>query len=233
MGTMTEMITSLRKKLSGATDAIHDEISRLRSQIAASKKALYHAEHAPVPVAEIVADRIPRLVAAHGRYWLDQRGMSLVRGERSLGSPKPGEPTLPWTQNEPIPWGALCAANPQLATDLLRALVTQVSYEPGPATIERPALTESLMRGLMTLEAAEEALIDSAASSGVVIAHRPEVVQRRETERLRQEREAQAVAARKAREVALNASHAEEAGRGRAVPSPYLAGGGRRRVSSE
>jgi hypothetical protein len=63
--------------------------------------------------------------------------------------------------------------------------------EAGPASGARPELLERLRAELVELEAAEEKLVDELNANGIVVAHRPEVVARREDERRAREREAE------------------------------------------
>ncbi len=220
---VTKLLGDLRKKLTGATTALHDEIARLRGEIDDKRAALDNARRAPLPVEEIRAERIPRLVEEHARAWLDGNGTSLVYGERSLGAPTPrGYISLPWIPSEPLPWGALCAADPDQAAGIIANLVRQVAYEAGPPSAERPALIEKLERELAELEQVEEQIIDEAVGSGVTIAHRPEVLERRTREARQRQREAEAVAARAAHEQAINAAHEQARHRGRSVASSYL-----------
>ena len=233
MSTMTRFLSDLRKKLTGATTELHSEITRLRSEIATKQKDLHQAQRAPLPVEEIIADRIPGVVAEHGAHWLERYKHALIYGDHALGAPDPrGSRRLPWLPSEPVPWGLICAAMPTLAQDLLAAAIQAVPYEPGPPSSERPELIGRLERELAALDATEEALIDEVATSGVVIAHRPEVLQRREREARQRQRHEEATANRAAREAALNARHEEDRARGRGAPSSYLAGASGERPAS-
>ncbi|MBM3499726.1 MAG: hypothetical protein FJX74_13785 [Armatimonadetes bacterium] len=157
--------------------------------------------------------------------WSARNGQSVIYGERCLASPDAGSPRLPWQYGEPLPWGALATARPDLAASILEGLVRQVEYVPGPSSAERPALIAKLQRDLAALEATELALLDEAAASGVMIQHRPEVAAARADEAERRRREQEAATARQAREAAIDRQHAEAAGRGRAVRSAYVESG--------
>jgi hypothetical protein len=223
MTTLAKLITDLRRKLTGTTTELQSEIARLRSEITERSKALQHAQRAPLPVEEIMATRIPRVVEEHGRRWLDEHGSTLISSDRdrALGSPGlRGSIYLPWA--DALPWGALCAARPDLAREILAALVGQVAYEPGPPLAERPALIARLERELAELEQGEEQIVDEACGSGVVIEHRPAVRERRQAEAARQRREEEAATNRKAREAEINRQFEEARARGRAARSPYL-----------
>lgn len=214
---IVDNVKAIAKKLTSATDSITGEIAKLRASIAEKRKALGNATGAPRPVEEIIRDRIPETVAESGRIWLRDRGSSLIRGDHSLGSTKAGSVRLPWTFQEAPPWGAICAGCPDLATEILETLIRQVPYEAGPATSDRAAVIARLERDLAELEAVEEGIVDQAAEAGVAIQHRPEVVQRRNTEARRRELEEQKARDRAARETALNEAH-----RSRAARSRYL-----------
>jgi hypothetical protein len=69
-----------------------------------------------------------------------------------------------------------------MKADFRRALLAR-PYKAGPASGERPALLERLRAELGEVEAAEERLVDELLAHGIVVAHRDEVVKRRETER--------------------------------------------------
>lgn len=222
---VTRALGELRKKLAASMKGVQDEIAALRDKIKQTRAQLLEAQNLPLPIDEIIA-RIPAVVAEHAAWWLDRNGSALVWGNaRALGVPKlTGSITLPWSMTEAVSWAMLCASHPKFAGEVLSNLVRRVEYTPGPASSERPAIVERLTAELAELEAAEEAVIDEAVANGVVIQHRPEVVERRTAEAERKKREAEAVAARQAREAALNAAHeaARRRRREEGTPSSYL-----------
>ena len=95
----------------------------------------------------------------------------------------------------------LCAGAPDVAATLLQRLVRAVpTPAAGTASHDRAAQVARLQRDLDELGAAEERFIDEAAASGIAIAHRPDVVQRRDNERRACQLEAERVEQRAARE---------------------------------
>ncbi len=219
----TKTLADLKTWLGRTTAMIEQELTALRQRITGTRKARNVAEHAPLRVEDIVGTKIPAAVAEAGAAWLRERGSSLIHGEQSLGHPTwAGSTRLPWSYLEAPSWGAWCASDPAGAAEFLSNLVRQVTYEAGPPSAERPALIARLDAELAELEAAEEAMVDAMGAEGLIVAHRPEVVQRREAEARRRERAAQSAAARAEQEAAINRAHAEAAAAPRAVRSPYL-----------
>ncbi|MEW5980804.1 MAG: hypothetical protein AB1806_00370 [Acidobacteriota bacterium] len=104
-------------------------------------------------------------------------------------------------------------------------LVARVPAEVGAPSAERPDPIARLRDELATLEAAEEQAVDNAISAGVIVAHRPAVVQRRENEKRRRELDEQAVARRAERQRALDAQFGNQAPR--AMASQYIASNGK------
>lgn len=216
---VVKTVQDLRKKLAAASASFQDEIASMRRQITDLRARLEHAKNAPLPVEEIRERVIPQTVAEMGAWWCAEWGDALVRGERALGSPKiAGSRTLPWGTRDPMPFAALCAADPAFAARLLSGLVGAVSYVPGPSSAARPAIVAKLETDLRELESSEEDVVDDASAAGVIIQHRPEVIQHREADAAAKKREAEAVAARQQREEELNRAHATA----RAATSPYL-----------
>lgn len=211
-------VTALLSKLTRAAgdtrqaaQSITSSIAELRAAIVAKHRELEQARGGPRPAAEIRTERVPQAVAEAGAAWLHDYGSSLLHGERALGSPDPAPPRLPWSYREPIPWAALCAGHPAFATEILDGLVRSLpAWNAGPAEAERPAAVERLGRELAELEALEEQTIDDASAAGVVVQHRTEVLQRRESERRARERADRAAEDRAAREAALNERHAAQ-----------------------
>jgi hypothetical protein len=204
-------LRDLKAKLSRATE----EIQSLRAKIAEKQEALLTARDAPVPLAEI-EERIRLDVAATAACWLDERGRSVLA---AFSGPETWNPRAPaplrWSFSpvgpaylQALPWGALCAAQPDAAVEILTAIVHQVDYEPGAPSADRPALIARLTAELAELERAELEIVDEAVAGGLAIDHRPEVIERRRNAERQREVEAQAIANRKSREAALDAQHA-------------------------
>ena len=171
-----------------------------------------------MPRTEIVA-RVEQAVTESAEVWL-ARSQDVVHGPGRLGDPNlRGRISLPWSAFEPLQWGAMCAGEPDRASAILMALVESTAFEPGPPSLERAAAIERLEAELAELEETEELLIDEAAIVGVQIAHRGEVVDRRQREELDREAEEHRVADRKLRQEALDAAHASRSRVGR---SRYL-----------
>lgn len=221
---LTQTVRDLTSRLSSATRDAQQQIVNLRARIRESAQRLREAEDCPLPLDELVEDRIPTLVAQAGRGWLQQHGGILLHGQRSIGSPKPGGAQLPWVGSEPMPFGAVCAADPELASAMLAALVGQVEYQAGPRSTDRPALIANLRAQLAELEAAEETAVDDASASGLQIEHRPEVMQRREQVARQRQLEEAALRDRRERQAALDRAAAERTG---PVRSKYIYGGQR------
>lgn len=228
--TLSKTVAEIRRKLAASTTELQNEVAALRQKIAETRTQLLNAQNAPLPVEEIIAKRIPAVVAEHAAWWLRDRGSQLVGVDRGLGAPNlTGSITLPWSMTEAVSWAMLCASHPKFATEVLANLVRRVEYTPGPSSAERPAIVERLEGELAELETAEERIVDDAAAAGVVIQHRPEVLARRETEARRQKFEEEAVAGRQQREAHINKLHAQQEalnakrrGGGQSVSSSYL-----------
>lgn len=206
-----EKMKSLAKKLTSATSTIVDEIGKARREIAEKRRELQHATDAPVPISEIV-ERIQAHVREVGAVWLAEYGSSLISGDRGAGSP-------PWSYTGSPPWGAICASDPDYAVSFLRWIAERVPYEPGPASAERPEIIRRLELELAEIELLEENLIDDAAGAGVNVAHRPEVIQRRDAEARQRHHEERAAEARLERQKFLDDAHAR---RPRTGLSEYL-----------
>lgn len=204
--TIASLLKSAAAKFAGATRDLKDELLKMRERIGATREQLRRLQEDRLPIAEVVRDVIPRVVAEAGAFWLQDRGNALLAGNFALAAPSvTGSRQLPWAITDPLPWGAFCVAFPDQAAQLLEGLLRAVPYEEGLPSAERPALIERLTRELAELEAAEERFVDEAAEAGVVIEHRPEVITRRQNEARRLEREARDAAVRQEREAAINA----------------------------
>jgi hypothetical protein len=214
---LVSTIRDLGQKLRAATATITESIASARAEIAAKQHALGHAQRGPRPPAEVM-EQFNVWVDAMTAHQAKEYGLGLVT-LRFGAAPGADHGGSPWTPNAEMTWGFACLF---LGAELKRRfaeLVKSVPYEAGPAEADRLGVIERLTRELAAADAREEALIDEAAAAGVVIAHRPEVVERRTQEARRRELAERAEADRKEREAALNRRHTE---RGGPVPSPYL-----------
>ena len=170
-------IEAIRQKLSRGTSAVSAGLADLRDRISEKREELRHAERAPLPI-EDLAPRIAARVEADGDAWLARFGGQLVAGERSIGRWSPRNVVLP----EVGGWGAICAADPEAAASHLEALIAGAleRHPPGVPLGERQRLVERLQSELGQLDEAEEGLVDEANILGLDLAHRPEVLRRRE-----------------------------------------------------
>jgi hypothetical protein len=183
-------------------------------EIKAHEQQLSQAQGAPYPPAEL-ADRMREWL----RTYLDYREHELGRIVPLTMGPREPRPKAPGGNDEAL----LLMLLREAAEAGIPAFVARLGdYQPGPPAAERPALIATLERELAELQAGEEGMIDAAAANGVAIAHRPEVIQRREAEAAQRKREEAAIAMRKAREEAINRAHEEARARGRVAHSPYL-----------
>jgi hypothetical protein len=225
---LRDLVTDVQRTASGAAEKKADaesKLVRLRALMAERRAELERMRRAPLPIEEILADRIPRVVAEHARLWVDRHEHALLYDDYALGSPSAhGSRRLPWRHDDPIPWGVLCLASPQLAQDLLANAVRALSYPPGPPSADRPDLIAKLKAELDGLERVEEQVVDSLIAAGVQVAHREEVRARREAEAAERARQEQAVADRARREAELNRLHEERRTAGRVARSPYIEG---------
>lgn len=217
-----DLLKNVTKKLTAARNSVTEEIARLRAEIVAVNAKLQHVQSAPLPLDEMDA-RARAAVKEAGDEWLTQYGSSLINGDRSLGTyGHRGSVYLPDHGQALMTWGGLCASDPVPAAAMLSALVRRIPFEPGPPSAERPALIVKLQKELAELGAAEERMIDDSIEAGVVIAHRPAVIERRANEARRQALEEAAVENRQAREAELNRQYAERRSRRLSGQSEYI-----------
>lgn len=184
----TEWFKRLAGDIQKATAGVTSSIQDMRAKIAALQEQSTREARAYLPRVEIEA-RIAEEIQDAGRAWLKDHNRIVLR---KLGNPDRCEAPLRW--NAEVPWGLLCAAQPQFAAALLSGVIDLAPYEPGSPSAERPRLVARIERELAEAEKAEEAAIDEAIAAGIVVEHRPEVVARRERERAERER-AEAAAA--------------------------------------
>lgn len=199
MAPVDDLLT-LTKKVETATSAITDEIGRLRARIMEARRALNRAQDLLLPLEEI-EDRIRQHIQLIGDLWLRDHPSLVLQ----LGHPR--ERRDPLGPTATLEWGAVCAGSPDLAFEIQRGLVGRMPYTAGAPAAERPALIAKLEQELAALEATDEALVDRARLAGVTIEHRPEVVERRETERRQRELEDARGAALRDRQAAVDARY--------------------------
>jgi hypothetical protein len=206
--TVREISTALR----GATAAVTDQVASLRAAIAAARAALAEAS-GPLPPPEVIA-RFEEAVDATAAYWRREHAVGWI--VHNLGMAHP--PNVPWAANTSLTWGEACTLLGPELKQRFAALVAATPYQFGPPAVERPALLEQRRAALAQLETEEEQLIEDAAASGVVIAHRPEVVARRATEARERELAAAQERDRLARQEQLDRHYATR----RVTDSPSL-----------
>lgn len=215
-------IQTLRGSLEAIVTRAKAAIESRRKHIADLRADLVRAKGSGVPLSE-VETRLRALVAVTGRQWLDDRGSDLVQGRNALTyHALEGAGMLPWDHAEALPWGAVCAAEPDRAVAFVMALIRQVPYDVGTRADERPALIDRLTRDLADAEAREEADVDAAQTAGVDIAHRPEVLTRRASEAERRARDERRAAEQLERQGVVNDEAAVHVRRSRVGESDYL-----------
>lgn len=210
---MIKRLADLGRDLAAALRSASADVATLREQIRTRRRERDAATTAPCPPDEVVA-RFEAWVDQTGAWWRSETGAGLVM--HAFGAA--AGPKSPWGPDATVQWGALCGLFAPMLKQEFGELVRATAYVAGPASAARAGLVERLERELAEVESTEERLIDEAATAGVQIAHRPEVVQRREAERLKRERAEAAEVVRLAHEAAINARPAWRA----AARSAYL-----------
>jgi hypothetical protein len=206
-------LAKVGREFTAAIKSASADVASLRAQIRAKRTERAAAHGAPCPPDEVIA-RFEAWVDELATWWRRERGADAVK--HCFGAPE--APKSPWNPNDQVRWADLCGfAGPALKASFAE-LVHATEYTPGPTTAARPGVVERLDRELAELEATEEALIDQAVAAGVQIAHRPEVLERREAERLKRERAEAAELVRLASE-AVPAARPEQY---RAARSQYI-----------
>jgi hypothetical protein len=116
-----------------------------------------------------------------GQHWLDERGAAMLAADRSVArAGLVGDPSIHGEQL--LTWEARCALDPKWAVTQLKTLIRRVQVQTGLPESERPIVLEAIDREIADLEATEAEMVDEANAAGLVIAHRPEVIQRRAQE---------------------------------------------------
>jgi len=203
--TIADTLRKITATLSRTTKSLVDELADMRARIVKLREQVQYNERSPIPVAEVVANVVPTVIADAALLWRRDYGDSLWSGLQSLASPSAiGSRTLPWNLDSALPWGAVCVSDPAGAARILEGLVKNIRYEAGPPSSERPAILDRLMRELAELETGEERFVDEAAAAGVQIRHRPEVEAARQQEARRVELQAAAQAERARQEAEID-----------------------------
>jgi hypothetical protein len=212
--------------------SITDSIATRRQKISKTLERISFEQSAPVPTAETVA-RVPDVIDVKGRYWLENHGRSVFTGSYPYESSGLGSPAYSDASRAQLPdmkdwFSVLCVGHPELARQILEGLVTAAmqDVQAGAPSDKRAALLKRLHAELAELERLDEEEVDASAAAGVQITHRPEVLQRRETERLRQERVEVAAAAQRERQRRIDETARARRARGRHSISTYISSGG-------
>lgn len=199
----------LAERINEVNAAAHEKLAAHRTDLKNLARERQAAATAPLPLDEVL-ETIPAVVEAQAQKWLTEQGYALYGTSRSLASAQcAGRVEKVILPDGLAAFGAQCVANPAAAADYLAAIVKRLDYKAGPRSSERASRVMSLDAAIAAAGAEEEALVDRMLEAGLRVEHRPEVLQRRETERLQAERDAAAVTRRAGREAQINARHAE------------------------
>jgi len=216
MNVLSKLI-GLGQELQAATHTVTENLAELREAIDAKKAERDLAQHGPLPPGEVV-EKFNRWVDETAGEQREKYGASLVV-HRFGAAPRSHLGRSPWTSTTAVEWGFLAMFAGAQLKEQFSKLVKETAYQAGPPAAERPAEVARLESELAELEKAEEALVDEMNAAGIHVGHRPDVVQRREAARRREERIKAVRAAQAEREALIDQRHAN---RGRAMPSPYL-----------
>ncbi len=184
---MLDEIRSHTESARRAIDALLGTLAAKRQRITEKHQEIERVRLAYIPDSEL-EERIAGVVELHAERWIARHALEL---ERQLCAPglQPKQVTLPRPE-EMNSFDAVCAGAPDLAREMLRAIVARLSRagEAGLPSAERARVIEQLARELAALEADEEAVVDEALGLHVPgVEHRPDVLERR----ARSEKEAQ------------------------------------------
>jgi hypothetical protein len=192
---------------SKAVTQMSDTLAKRRQAIAAKQEELQRARDALYPLPDIEA-RIADYVQRTRTHWLAEHGDSLLH---AFGAPHevPGLVVARVSALSELFNHADVVKKPDETTEqiilLARERARERAHTFGPPLADRPALSAQLEQELATLEAAEEADVDQAiedarkANVQITIRHRPEVLARREEQRIRDQRQREAERAELAR----------------------------------
>jgi hypothetical protein len=212
---LIRQLTGATQTVEAATQSLQENMRALREQLAAKHRELDAATGAPVPRAELVerfralvderATRFGR-VAPAGHVW--SSAATVFRPLADWRAPS-GHVAI---HDVAELFDVLCF----VAGDAMKAgaprLLTLEGWSDGLPSSERPEAIARLEGELAALEAAEEEAIDKAVAVGLVIAHRPEVAERRRQEAAGHERQERWTAAQREREALLDQRPAAQRG---------------------
>jgi hypothetical protein len=173
-----------------ATQQVQKELTAAREAIAAKRGELQRQGELLPPQSELIAHAerlVDETAAAYGgdhthTFLASLAGRMLpgyLSGRDTTVAPRP---QLPFEASAPLPFAATCFLFPRETKAAFRAAVLAQHYEAGVPSADRGPLLARLSRELAELETIEEGLVDAMAANGIVVAHRPEVVQRRDRE---------------------------------------------------
>ena len=218
--TVSREASEAARRAHEGTKTTQASIAELRRAIDAKAAESVQARAALPPPAELIATA-ERLVDERGAQWWEKNEYAFFSGLAGHPGFEQGRPAeLPVPAHAPMPDGARCALEPATMKALYREAIRARRYEAGLPAAERPARLEQVARELAELQALEEQCVDQANEDGVRIDHRPEVSQRRETERRQREAAEASAADRRQREAAIDAGHATRVSR--VTRSSYL-----------
>jgi hypothetical protein len=161
-------LTDLSRQIAGATQSAQESTAALRAQINSKREELRRVQTAFPPKNEVKEIRCREIRETAAAYSAEDP----IRFVRAIQ----------FTPRRAIEWRELCALAGPVVEEAVCDAIDRAEYVPGPPAAERPGMIARLERELAELEGAEERAIDEAAAAGVSIAHRPEVITRRQRE---------------------------------------------------
>jgi hypothetical protein len=192
-------ITGAKRDIESGQQLLRQGLDTAREQIGTRRAEVQHLETVLPPAGELITNA-ERLIDQAGQEWAKGYGHGLLlklAGRMSVQelsghvSTQPLRPELPFSVVEPVPFGAACFFRAADWKAAFAAAIRTLPFEAGPPTAERPALLERLRAELVELEGAEEKLVDELNANGITVAHRPEVIGRRDREARDRERAAE------------------------------------------
>ncbi len=176
-----------------ADEQLLEAVASVQEAIARKDAELKAARIAYPPRADRLAIDAGRVDALAALYRKDHKHEILS----GLDLREPGPVTKEW----------LCAHLGPLVKSGREAILAAMEYVEGPPVAEQPAVVRRLESELAEMKIEEEAFIDGLPPR-LKVPHRPETLQRRETERRQAEQREAADANRAEREKAINEHHA-------------------------
>ena len=227
---ITEKLSGWAKRLVGARAAVselHAVDKEFREQHLAAVKHRDFVRNAPPPLPEIlqameivVDAAAARWTQEHARTFLTELGPHM-KAERDGRDTLP-QPTLPeLLAFRELRGEALVGLFPELLKARLREILSDMEYAAGPAQTDRARLLAEAEATIRQIEDQHAELVDQAAALDppVLLRLLPAVADRRESERIRVNRETQAAERRRELEAAVNRAAPPLP---TAIPSPYL-----------